>query len=285
MQRMTKGCYIDGDPVNGAGGDVADPSGDTEDSDSKQDDQKDDEPEGEPDPDDKDPGDSDDPDQKKRTSKQTPEQDAAFAKIRREAEEARQELTRRDKWVSDNYGKSHGITTWAQYEAAITQSQQQETIARKAAETGKSEEEVRREMDKDRRLQELEVKAKLTERLLTLEKEKQPLKDLIYFKELEPEIDQLVTDNAKKGIDVTVEAAFHYLRSQRLDELVSKEKGKTRKSTIADVHDRMNRGLSTGSDSSTRESDISVNTEMAAAFGNDPKEIAKYVKQQTKSRR
>ncbi len=56
---------------------------------------------------------------------QTPEQRAAWAKMRREADEAKvakQELARRDKWVADNYGVSHGITTWEQYEAAVAQS-------------------------------------------------------------------------------------------------------------------------------------------------------------------
>lgn len=72
---MMKGCYIDGDPQNGAGGGIADPE-DTGDSGLSTDS------EGQPDG-----NDSDDPDQK-RTSKQPPEVDAAYAEARRAREEA-----------------------------------------------------------------------------------------------------------------------------------------------------------------------------------------------------
>ena len=72
------GCYIDGDPVNGVGGDPADPNGNPNDIGDQQDD-----PEGEPDPE----GAADDPDQQKRTSKQDPKVDAAYAEARRAKQE------------------------------------------------------------------------------------------------------------------------------------------------------------------------------------------------------
>jgi hypothetical protein len=280
MHRMKKGCFVDDEGLSGGNGGPAD----HQDQDIDKDDQKKDEPEGEPGPDkDDDPGDSDDPGQKKRTSKQTPEQDAAFAKLRREAEEAKQKLARLDAWVSENFGH-YGLRTWKDYQAAVQAQKEQEKVQQYATEKGLTEEEARSELEKDRRLQQLEQETKLTKRLLTLDQEKKPLKDKVYFKELEPEIDQLVIDNAKKGVDVSVEAAYYYLRGQKLDELLSQEKGKAVKKTLADIQDRLNRGLTSDSEGNATDTDIPVDSEMASAFGNDPKKIAKYVKQQIKSR-
>jgi len=52
-------------------------------------------------------------------NKQTPEADAAFAKLRREAEDAKKELSRLDTWVSEKFGQSHGLHTWEAYQKAI----------------------------------------------------------------------------------------------------------------------------------------------------------------------
>jgi hypothetical protein len=282
MHRMMKGCFVDDEGLSGGNGGPADHQDPDID---KDDPENNDEPEGKPDPDkDDDSGASDDPGQKKVTSKQTPEQDAAFAKIRREADEARKELARLDAWVTDNFGKSHNLHTWKDYRAAIQAQKEQEKVEKYAADKGLTEDEARRDLDKDRRLKELETKTKLTERLLTLDQEKKPLKDEPFFTELESEIDQLVTDNAKKGIDVSVEAAYRYLVGSRLKELLSQEKGKAVKKTLADVQDRLNRGLTSDSEGAASDSDIPINSDMAAAFGNDPKKIAKYVKDKIKSR-
>jgi len=63
---------------------------------------------------------------------QTPETNAAFAKIRREAEQAKREaeqakqaLAQRDQWVAQQYG-SQGITTWDQYQAALAEQERQQ---------------------------------------------------------------------------------------------------------------------------------------------------------------
>jgi len=200
-----------------------------------------------------------------------------------------------------NYDKVHGRLsehekklvrlkelTGMDIDAALTsleQQIQQQQVEQYASEHDLTEEDAKREVERDRRLQELETETKMTKRLLTLNQEKAPLKDKIFFKELESEIDQLVTENAKRGVDVNVETAYHYLRGQKLEELMGQEKGKAVKSTIADVQDRMKRGgIVTGSESASADIVDGINTAMAAAFGNDPKEIAKYVKQQIKRR-
>jgi hypothetical protein len=61
--------------------------------------------------------------------KQSPEADRAFAEMRRKAEaaerKAEQERRERDNWVANNFGESHGIRTWEQYQEAITREKQQ----------------------------------------------------------------------------------------------------------------------------------------------------------------
>lgn len=56
-------------------------------------------------------------------STQTPEQNAAFAKLRREAEEAKRALKERDEWVNSNFGEQ-GITSWEEYTKAVNEATQ-----------------------------------------------------------------------------------------------------------------------------------------------------------------
>ncbi len=62
---------------------------------------------------------------------QAPETNAAFARLRREAEEAKRALQQREAWIRERFG-AQGIQTWEQYQAAVeTTLRQQETDARK----------------------------------------------------------------------------------------------------------------------------------------------------------
>jgi hypothetical protein len=66
---------------------------------------------------------------------------------------------------------------------------------------------------------------------------------------------------------------------------MSKKITATKKSAIADMQDRMKRGVAGSSESpQTPLSTVKVNTDMASIFGNDPKEIASYVSQNKKRR-
>lgn len=61
--------------------------------------------------------------------KQSPEADRAFAELRRKAEaaerKAEQERREKDTWVENNFGQSHGLKTWEQYQAAIDHERRQ----------------------------------------------------------------------------------------------------------------------------------------------------------------
>ncbi len=63
--------------------------------------------------------------------KQSKEKDAAFADARRkeEIERLRSELKARDKWVAENFGNTHGIYTWEQYQGAIEAAKAQQVNA------------------------------------------------------------------------------------------------------------------------------------------------------------
>ena len=56
----------------------------------------------------------------------TPEENARWAQMRREAEEAKQlkqELVERDKWVEETFGASHGLHDWKSYQNAVAETQ------------------------------------------------------------------------------------------------------------------------------------------------------------------
>jgi hypothetical protein len=64
--------------------------------------------------------------------------------------------------------------------------------------------------------------------------------------------------------------------------LTDREKTLAQKRVVANMSDRIKRGITSDSEGATSHSGVSVNTEMAEAFGNDPKKIAKYVKSKTR---
>jgi hypothetical protein len=112
-----------------------------------------------------------------------------------------------------------------------------------------------------------------------IQSQKAELKDKPFFKELEADIDKMVA--AAPGIDV--KTAYNYLKGERFDELLEQAKKNTKKSTIADLHDKAKRGITSSSEGLGDDVDVSgVDVNMARAFGNDPKEIAKYKKQALK---
>lgn len=110
-------------------------------------------------------------------------------------------------------------------------------------------------------------------------KQKAELKDKPFFNELEADIDKMIA--AAPGVDV--KTAYNYLRGERFEDLVEQAKKSAKKSTIADLHDKAKRGITSSSEGVGEDIDIAdVDVNMARAFGNDPKDIAKYKKQALK---
>lgn len=147
-----------------------------------------------------------------------------------------------------------------------------------AIQNGLTEEQAKEKLQDNKKTRELEKKLNMIEYRSQIDKQKEPLKDKAYYKELEPEIDKLVDESIESGDPVNVEAAYRYLIGTNIEKLQEK----TQKSTIANIQDRAKRGLVDAGDTGVETNMPQVNSEMAKVFGNDPSEIAKYVKQNSR---
>ena len=124
-------------------------------------------------------------------------------------------------------------------------------------------------------------------RQIDIDKQILELKEKRFFKDVEPEIKQLM--QANQNLDAVT--AYRFVVGGQIDELIEKEKSHTEKETIANIHDKQKRGTSMVGDSAISEiADPSKildksSLDMTNSFGNDPKKIAQYVQTQTKNRR
>jgi hypothetical protein len=144
---------------------------------------------------------------------------------------------------------------------------------------GMTEAVAKRLLIQEQKLKSIEQRDVSRERQTVLLSQKTELKDKPFFKELEADIDKMIA--AAPGVDV--KTAYNYLRGERFDELLKQAKDNTKKSTIADLHDKAKRGITSSSEGLGEDVDTSdVDVSMARAFGNDPKEIAKYKNQALK---
>jgi hypothetical protein len=209
------------------------------------------------------------PSQQKEKPVQTPEENAKIAAARRAAAQRA-----KDEVIAEVYGETNGIKTYADYRAALAKQQEQEQITEMLQ--SNIPEAVAKELLESRKFRE---EAQKKEYDAQIEKQKAVLRDQPYFIALEPEIDALISDSKSRGQQINVAVAYNYLRGAKMDELMKKADEKKEKSTVANIQDRMKRPGSITADSTTGDSaDISnIDLDMAAAFGNDPKEIAKYV--------
>jgi hypothetical protein len=80
----------------------------------------------------------------------------------------------------------------------------------------------------------------------------------------------------RKGTGKSLSESFFFVNRKNIKTFIGEAKKQAEKQTIANLHDRARRGV-ISSDGLGEDVDISdIDTEMARAFGNDPKEIAKY---------
>lgn len=124
------------------------------------------------------------------------------------------------------------------------------------------------------------------ERERAYQTQKAALKDKPFFNELETEIDRIYQDGLKNGNVLDLNTLYSFAFGSRGPELIEQVRKNASQSALAQVQDRARRGV-VGQDSNHNDDDIDmsdVDLEMASAFGNDPKEIAKYKHQQTKRR-
>jgi hypothetical protein len=210
---------------------------------------------------------------------QSKEENAMYAKMRRKAE---QEVKER---YASQYRELQELTGLGMDETLeyLRKEKIAQEAVKYASENNMSEEAAKRLIETETKLKALEQKEKVREFQLDINKQKKELMKEPFFGELEDEIDTLVNDSLSKGEMINVDAAYRFLVGKNINNLLNKAKNQTQKQTIANIHDRANRGVSTSSDGVGDDVDISdIDMEMANAFGNDPKEIAKYKKSKLK---
>jgi len=134
-----------------------------------------------------------------------------------------------------------------------------------------------------------EQEAQKMARKVKLSEEKDALRDKPYFKELEKQIDTMTANNPLLNVDT----AYRFLLGDlmiagKLDEITTSTSKSAKKSAIADLQDKAKRGRTIHGDGGGEE-DIDPNKvlgkeeqEMTRAFGNDIKDIARYVKTKLK---
>ncbi|MFW9968628.1 MAG: hypothetical protein ACFFDF_00410 [Candidatus Odinarchaeota archaeon] len=214
--------------------------------------------------------------QKNEKIVQDAETNAKFADVRRKTEQET-----RDKLISEMYGESHNIHTYADYQKALEKQKEDEEVKQYASNNYMTEDQARKELERDKEIQSLRQEVNKTKFMSTIDEQKKALKDKPFFSELESDIDNLIKDTINSGQSVDVETAYKYLCGEKLPELLENAKTNASKSTIADIQDVRRRGGVVKSDGGADDVDISdVDLNMAKAFGNDPKEIAKYVAKQ-----
>jgi len=246
-----------------------------------------------------------------RTSKQDPETDAAFAKMRRELERYKKELEARDKWVAEKFGQTHGITTWDQYQAAVgrtleqQQTQQQaemelyrEQRERELEEQGYNVKEIREIFRNDPAFQQMvqenqylkqqiqeEQKLRETDRIVQqIQKDHQYLRQK--YGDLVPEnldeLDDEVKENMRQGMPLR---AAWLLANE--DKVLESAKTRTQQNTLRNVNSKSHLGTEKSGGPMDTEPQVDIPPEKLAvwrALGYSDKEAKKreikYLKKQ-----
>ena len=117
----------------------------------------------------------------------------------------------------------------------------QDEIAEYSEAHNVTEEEAKELIEKNKRIKELEFKNQTRDHKDQALVKKKELANELYFKELEPEIDELIQENLDKGQLIDVDTAYKYLLGTRAKELLADSKKETEKRTLANVQDRAKR--------------------------------------------
>lgn len=171
------------------------------------------------------PGETEGADQS-RTSKQSPETDAAFARMRREADDARRQLSERDMWVRQQFGQ-YGIQNWEQYQQAVQQQEMERQAQALAEENAITPEMAQRLLAQEQRQQRLEQQLAIREAESRNLQAKAELRGARFFKELEPDVDRIIADHPQ----LDLKTVFNALRGERVDALLQAEGERIRKET------------------------------------------------------
>jgi hypothetical protein len=112
------------------------------------------------------------------------------------------------------------------------------------------------------------IKTREERRRLEFEKVKDELRKDRFFKEIEPQFDELMAKNPTAAPDLVYKILrSDYLTPERLKDLISKEKESVEKKVIADIHDKERRAAPTGGDVGG-DKDVVQPTELSKTLAN-----------------
>jgi hypothetical protein len=130
-------------------------------------------------------------------------------------------------------------------------------------------------------------RTKVAERFAEIQRQKDSLKADKFYSVLAPQVEQVIAGRP----DLDFQTVYYHMKGMRSEELSKQVESDTVKRTLANVHDRSRRksvgGSSGGSDTDVTPSSVlsREGMEMSAAFGVDPRKIAKRVKEHAKNNR
>ena len=208
-----------------------------------------------------------------------------YDKVHNKLTDAEQEVQRRDAFV-----KRLGYESFAELEQAQAQRELEEQAASVADQNpGMTQETALRLIQLEQREKEREKKDQEATINNVRFQQRESLKNDSFFAEIDPLVQATLKQPNMENQPYDV--VYNYIcgrpeyrtrsiadNAKKLDEAQKLAE----KRTIANIHDKKSRGISDSSDGEL-DNEVELTPEgkrMAAAFGNDPKEIAKYVKKQ-----
>lgn len=221
---------------------------------------------------------------------QTPEENEVYKKMRQKAkddvlkelETDRVRVAQDKKEIEEFRAQQRNAQIEQKHFAQITQ----EAVEELAYKEGISEDFAHKHLVETAKNQAIQEINNISARVNQAQLQKAALRSEPFFAELEKEVDEMVTRDP--SIDITT--AYTYLRGKNLPQLLADTKSNAEKRTLANVQDNARR-RSVPSGSADTGIDVGKvlskqDIEMSIAFGNDPKKIAKVVREsQQKSKR
>ena len=218
--------------------------------------------------------------------KQSKEENAKYANIRRKAEEEakaklskeRQELEEARKEIQKMKRQQEEQRIEADVMSGITYDKVIETADR----MGTSEEYARELLISQARNEATKKKAEYYERFQEIQEQKAKLKDKPFFNELESDLDKMLQDNP----ELLPETAYKFLRGDKFEELMERRSTSKEKSMIANMQDKARRkGVSSDGTPDPSAGLSEFGKEFATFLGVDPREVAKVVKARKNTKR
>jgi hypothetical protein len=213
------------------------------------------------------------------SDKQSPQENAQFRKMRLKAEEEARKKFEAERMELQRLKQE--IEAERQERKIREEHLTQEKIWEKADAEGVSESVARKLLEVEAKELIESEKRKVRERFELVENEKKQLQKDEFYNDIAPEMEKILAQRP----DLNPSTVYYHLKGQMANELFKKASKNAEKRTIANVQDNMRR-RNVPTSSSGASDTLSVlskeGLEMANAFGNDPREVAKRVKQARK---